>query len=157
KPKIPAVTWSDNLVWKMIGAADTNENRNIAIGRDKDSVSENTTSEAKTQVFKRIAKEVIPHIYAIDPESAGKRTSAKWDSLKKTYREHLGRLNQTGNGVENPSESDGAPSNLGDSHQRLPDCFIPPDGPNGTTTARALNLWAEITQQFPFFPKLHSL
>ncbi|PPR07899.1 hypothetical protein CVT24_002830 [Panaeolus cyanescens] len=138
----------------MINEAEKDENRNIAIGKDKDN---KTNAEAKTQVFKRIAKAVIPEVFKIDPESAGKRASAKWDSIRKVYCEQSARLHQTGNGIQPDSSLPSTSPDQVDDHREFPDCFIPPEGPDTGTTDRARNLWEDIVRQYPYFPALHRL
>jgi hypothetical protein len=39
KPKIPAIIWTQELVWSLIGAAEAPENRNVMVGKLKEDVS----------------------------------------------------------------------------------------------------------------------
>jgi len=55
--------------------------------------------------------------------------------LQKTYAKHLARLRGTGEGVGSVNE-DGAVLN---------ECPVPVDGPDGTTSEHAANLWSECT------------
>ncbi|KAF8156973.1 hypothetical protein B0H34DRAFT_711425 [Crassisporium funariophilum] len=150
KAKIPAITWTTDLVWKIINAAQENENKNVMIGKAKE---DNTTADSKVAVFKRVAQAVIPDIFKIDGDMAGKRTQSKWDSLKKAYRFHAGKLIQTGGGVRD--EPDGVAAE--NTHHEYSDCYIPANGPDESTTDRARNLWDQINEEFPFFPVLHRL
>ena len=38
KPKIPTINWSPALVWKLIDMAQSNENKNIMVGKAKEDV-----------------------------------------------------------------------------------------------------------------------
>ncbi|KAF8148472.1 hypothetical protein B0H34DRAFT_737190 [Crassisporium funariophilum] len=137
KAKIPVIMWTADLVWKIINAAQENENKNVMIGKAKE---DNTTADSKVAVFKCVAQAVIPDIFKIDGDTAGKRTQSRWDSLKKAYCFHAGKLIQTGGGVQD--EPDGVAAENTHHHD---------------TTNRARNLWDQINKEFPFFPALHRL
>ncbi|KAF8152896.1 hypothetical protein B0H34DRAFT_800175 [Crassisporium funariophilum] len=97
-------------------------------------------------------KGLSPPPFAINGDTAGKRTQSKWDVLKKAYRTHAASLIQTGGGV--------CPENAGgdeNTHYEFSDCYIPPAGPDGTTTERAKNIWEQIINDFLYFPELHHL
>lgn len=38
KPKIPTINWTPTLVWKLISAAQSDENKNIMVGKAKEDV-----------------------------------------------------------------------------------------------------------------------
>jgi len=38
KPKIPTITWTSTLVWKLIDVAQSDENRNVMVGKAKEDV-----------------------------------------------------------------------------------------------------------------------
>jgi len=39
KPKLPTINWTNPLIWKLISAAQKDENRNVMIGKAKEDVS----------------------------------------------------------------------------------------------------------------------
>ncbi|KAH9480938.1 hypothetical protein JR316_0007545 [Psilocybe cubensis] len=149
KPKIPDIPWRENdnfLTWQFLTELERHENYRIIFG--KKDVSENTSGDSRTTVFKRIAERILPEIYLLDPGTIGDRLRAYLDRLRKAYQKHATKLRQTGEGLNN-TESE--------STEELLDYYVPPEGPDESTPTRIVNIWQQIEREFEFFPRLHNL
>ncbi|KAJ6472509.1 hypothetical protein C8R45DRAFT_1217790 [Mycena sanguinolenta] len=147
---IPPIQWGKNqgaLIWAMLREVEKKDYRLVIMG--KKDPSENSVGMNKTAAFKAIGKTILPAEYAIDPDSVGKRVKGQYEHA---YKKHAKRLRQTGGGLGGNDDDDDD-----DSLHEYMSCYIPTDGPDGTTTPEAKNLWDSIVTDFPFFPFFHNL
>ncbi|KAJ7282936.1 hypothetical protein C8J57DRAFT_55130 [Mycena rebaudengoi] len=149
KSNLPSFPWKDNdnkLIWELLTEAEKPENSKILFGtRAK---GENTSGDRKVTVYKRIGQVILPEFFALEPTMVADRSKAMIEKLISKYKEHAQRLRQTGGGI-------GASDQLGEKLEMK--FYIAPDGPDCTTLPEAVNLWASIEKDFPFFPRLHLL
>ncbi|KAL0954279.1 hypothetical protein HGRIS_005407 [Hohenbuehelia grisea] len=78
------------------------------------------------------------------------RVKGKMDWFVETYKHHNKRLRVTGGGIGDDHDQD--KENNREVHM---DFYIPASGPSADTPPIAKNLWQSITEEFPFFPRLH--
>ncbi|KAJ7124037.1 hypothetical protein C8R46DRAFT_971700 [Mycena filopes] len=156
EPTLPSIKWvADDgaLTWALIEQMEVKQNRLVLFG--KQDKSENTSGDSKTAVFKRIGSVILPDLYAIAPNSLGKRVKGKAEALVDLYKEHAKRLQVTGGGLRKNEESIGeTEADATAVHQYLA-CYISPQGPDHDTTGEARNLWDQIVEDFEYFPALH--
>ncbi|KAJ3833975.1 hypothetical protein F5878DRAFT_712944 [Lentinula raphanica] len=156
KKDFPTVSWTENNRARshaLLTEIEREENRVVFLGKRKGS---NTSGDTKTKAGKRIAAKVIPDIYAIDPVAASKRCVDHWDGLVKKYKEHAKRLRKTGEGVLERDEKDEVDEDTQEKDEYL-ESYVGPQGPDETTSERIRNIWDEILNEFPLFPRLHTL
>ncbi|KIK00664.1 hypothetical protein K443DRAFT_132596 [Laccaria amethystina LaAM-08-1] len=137
KPHIPEINWSANdssAVWALLAEIKKNENYRI-LYRKKD-VTENTSGETKVTVYARIAKAVLPELFALNPNIVHNRIKSKLESLKNVYKRHAKQLRRTGEGVQENEE-----------------------GAQGGEETLSFYIMGneEIEEDFPFFPTLHCI
>ncbi|KAJ7113609.1 hypothetical protein C8R44DRAFT_881892 [Mycena epipterygia] len=70
--------------------------------------------------------------------------------LQTKYKAQAKCLQQTGGGI-------GMETFRGEDGNEYMAFYIPSTGPDCTTTPEAVNIWAQIEQEFPFFPRLHQI
>ncbi|KAJ3715796.1 hypothetical protein C8R42DRAFT_645663 [Lentinula raphanica] len=154
-PELPSISWSDNnraLSFALITEVEKEENRVVFLGKRKGG---KTSGDSKAKAGKRIAAAIIPDLYAINPTNATKRCLDHWDALVKKYKDHAKRLRKTGEGVQHDDEEIPVPEDQ--EKDEYLDSYVGPGGPDETTTDRVRNIWEEIIQEFPVFPRLHAL
>ncbi|KAH6907889.1 hypothetical protein BKA70DRAFT_1427723 [Coprinopsis sp. MPI-PUGE-AT-0042] len=147
-PSIPSIDWSDNdsqLVWKLLDEAAKPANHVLMFGLQP---KQRTNKNSKIAIAKAVAKIIIPDIFALDPETAGKRVKGKADELIKTYKKEVKNIQQTGGGIGGSQQDENDPN-------EYLDCYVGPDGPDETTTPNIRNIWEEIVARFEFFPMIH--
>ncbi|KAJ7258505.1 hypothetical protein C8J57DRAFT_1073204 [Mycena rebaudengoi] len=132
---LPAISWTKNngdLIWKLMAEVEKPEHRLVILG--KKDTSENSSGMSKAAVFKAIGKIILPDLCAIDEDAVAKRVKCKYEDVYGTYKKHAKRLRQTGGGIGgNDDDDEGL-------HEYM-SCYIPNEGPDGTTTPEAKNLW----------------
>ncbi|KAG2147903.1 uncharacterized protein EDB93DRAFT_1103977 [Suillus bovinus] len=102
---IPPITWTSDLVWKLIAEVKRLVNLKVLFGIKEDNDSK--TGDQKISAYKTIANTILPEVFALDPRTAIDRTQKKVESLRVTYVKHAAALKQTGGGLkdgENPSD-----------------------------------------------------
>ncbi|KAJ3746988.1 hypothetical protein EV360DRAFT_57133 [Lentinula raphanica] len=153
-PELPAIAWSDNqhyLSFALLTEVEKDENR----------------------AGKCIAAVIIPKSHAINPTNASKRCVDHWNlyrmifasiesdlmisfiRLVKKYKEHAKRLRKTGEGVRNDDEE--IPIADDQEKDKYLDSYVGPQGPDETMPDRIRNIWEDIINKFPLFPRLHTL
>ncbi|KAJ7024727.1 hypothetical protein C8F04DRAFT_1301675 [Mycena alexandri] len=132
--------------YELITQMEVKANRLVLFGKEG---TENTSGESKIAACKRIGSVIFPALFATSPNALVKRVKGKMDNLVSIYKKHAKKLQVTGGGLQNDADNDG-----GDVHEFL-ECYIPSDGPHHDTSEQAQNLWDEIEEDFPFFPRLH--
>ena len=90
---LPDVDWQANdlaLTWELVGQLEKHENYRVLFGkRDKNEVwwtvslrinltsHQNTSSDTKVDVYKRIAERILPELYARHSGTAAERVKGK--------------------------------------------------------------------------------
>ncbi|KAJ3816689.1 hypothetical protein F5880DRAFT_1619042 [Lentinula raphanica] len=154
KKDFPTISWTENSRARshaLLTEIEREENRVVFLGKRKGG---NTSGDTKTKAGKRIAAKVIPEVYAIDPVAASKRCVDHWDGLVKKYKEAAKRLRKTGEGISDRDEE--VDDDTQDKDEYL-ESYVGPQGPDETTTERIRNIWDQILEDFPLFPRLHAL
>ncbi|KAF7972866.1 hypothetical protein HWV62_16910 [Athelia sp. TMB] len=154
KSTLPEISWTVQLTWSLIEEMTKRENAKVLFGKED---GENSSGDTKAAVHKRIAKAIIPELWNINPSTAGDRVKGKIESLRKKYSQFAKRLKTTGEGIGNGDDGDGDGDGANAAGTVVFDFYVPPSGPNEETDTRAVNIWQDIEQQFPFFPSLHRL
>ena len=113
---------------------------------------QNTSGETKVTVYARIAKAVLPELFALNPNTVHDHVKSKlkrWGlyfvcwfsaydsgtSLKNVYKKHVKRLCQTGEGVQgDKDDSQGSEETLL--------FYFMGDGPCVKTPLHAVNIWS---------------
>ncbi|KAI0687306.1 hypothetical protein C8Q76DRAFT_635374 [Earliella scabrosa] len=75
--KVPPVPWTANdffLLWRLLDECEKEENRKVLFGKQG---NENSSSEHKISVCKRIAEVIIPDTFAINATTAAERVRSK--------------------------------------------------------------------------------
>ncbi|KAJ3764890.1 hypothetical protein FB446DRAFT_656027, partial [Lentinula raphanica] len=158
-PELPAIAWSDNqhyLSFALLTEVEKDENRVVFLGKGKGGhYLQKTSGDSKSKAGKRIAAVIIPESHAINPTNASKRCVDHWNLLVKKYKEHAKRLRKTGEGVRNDDEE--IPIADDQEKDEYLDSYVGPQGPDETTSDRIRNIWEDIINEFPLFPRLHTL
>ncbi|TBU42531.1 hypothetical protein BD309DRAFT_844860, partial [Dichomitus squalens] len=162
KPKFPNIEWSANdsyLLWQVISEAEKEENRKVLFGKKLDQVC-NSSPANKAAVHKRIAAAVIPTLFALDGATAGDRVKGRIAALITTYRSYACNVTSTGRGVQKNHilEGQDSPEDISEDGTTAGwIASVPWDGPDHDTPERARNIWEQVEQEWPFFPRLHRL
>ncbi|EDR10153.1 uncharacterized protein LACBIDRAFT_318208 [Laccaria bicolor S238N-H82] len=138
KPKILDIPWAENddrLVWEFITECEKDVNYKVLFGKKE--IRENTSGDSKITMFKRIAKVIMPDLFAVDGTTIDQNIPKARCSTS------------TGGGLED--------ENCENSQEEHMKYYIPGEGPNDTTPVDALNLWQQIEKDFKFFPRLHKI
>jgi len=148
KASIPAITWTENMVWALLAQLRQKDNYSVLFGKKE--AGENTSGERRISVYKRIAEKIIPEVYQLDAGVAADRIKKKIESLRDRYKKEAARLQQTGGGLREGGDDDG-------NNDEVLEFYISGDGPDGSTSVKAKNLWDDIVSKFQFFPPLHAI
>ncbi|KAJ7616928.1 hypothetical protein DFH06DRAFT_1012686 [Mycena polygramma] len=136
KSTLPPISWTKDkgeLIWQMLAEVEKPASRLVILG--KKDTSENSSGTSKASAFKAIGKVILPAECAIDEDAVGKRVKLKYEDVYATYKKHAKRLRQTGGGLGGNDDDED------ESLHEYMSCYIPTDGPDGTTTADVKNLW----------------
>ncbi|KAI0075047.1 hypothetical protein K474DRAFT_1571235, partial [Panus rudis PR-1116 ss-1] len=140
-------------VFALLAELEKPENFKVIFGPKK---GENTSGDRKMKVFRRIGRAIFPGYAAFNETALAKRIKTKVENLRTVYKTLIKRLQATGNGVRQST----VPTSIGDEDGeeviQLRE-YIPPSGPNESTSQESRNIWEEITKACPFFPILHRL
>ncbi|KAG1852199.1 hypothetical protein F4604DRAFT_1933770 [Suillus subluteus] len=132
---IPEITWTNDLIWKLLAEIELPENRVVLLGKQKK--RENTSGDSKATVYQRTAAVIFPQFHNLNPTVTGDRVKRKYKHLTKKYKELATRLRTTGEGVNDDANSN-------ESDNEYFNCYVPVRGPDDTTTLRARSIWDEI-------------
>ncbi|RDX49664.1 hypothetical protein OH76DRAFT_1556319 [Lentinus brumalis] len=153
---LPKIPWQENnsiLIWNLLSECEKEENRKVLFGKKDD---ENSSSENKIAVCKRVASAVVPALYAPDGTVAGERVKAKIAWLITTYRAHVMPIKATGGGVREEQDSQDSQEELtADTSSWI--AGIPRAGPDENTSTFSKNIWQQTEEKWPFFPRMHEL
>ncbi|KAJ7081235.1 hypothetical protein C8R44DRAFT_653212, partial [Mycena epipterygia] len=138
----------NKLIWALMTEMEKPVNSKVLFGQK--AKGENTSGDTKVAVHKRIGEAIMPEYYALEPGTVGERCKARIEWLQTKYKAQAKRLQQTGGGI-------GMETFRGEDGNEYMAFYIPSTGPDCTTTPEAVNIWAQIEQEFPFFPRLHQI
>ncbi|KAG1875252.1 hypothetical protein C8R48DRAFT_592426 [Suillus tomentosus] len=130
---IPPITWTSDLVWKLIAEVEKPVNLKVLFGIKED--KDPKKGDRKISAYKTIAETILPNLYALDPRTAMERTLFR---LRVTYVKHAAALKWTGEGLqdgENPPD---------ENSDVVLDFYIPPSGPDHDMLMEAKHLWGEL-------------
>ncbi|KAG2051179.1 hypothetical protein BDR06DRAFT_939236 [Suillus hirtellus] len=145
---IPEITWTNDLIWKLLAEIELPENRVVLLGKWKK--CENTSGDSKATVYQRMAAVIFLQSHGLNPTVTGDHVKCKYEHLTKKYKELATRLHTTGEGVNDDTDGN-------ESDNEYFDCYVPACGPDDTTTSRARSIWDEIEKECVFFPVLHQI
>ncbi|KAG8732094.1 hypothetical protein FRC12_019434 [Ceratobasidium sp. 428] len=147
--------WPQDKIDELISEASNPENIRTLLGKKE--AGQNTSGDTKVKVYGRIAAKLFPTMYPSDRKLWTRRVQHKWEYLCTQHRTHAKRLRRTGEGLKpDPEPSDDDTASQGIAKIELLN-YIPPTGPDHNTPDTTRNIWDEITQKFPQFPRMHEL
>ncbi|KAL0960775.1 hypothetical protein HGRIS_005796 [Hohenbuehelia grisea] len=98
-PKISWTTDKSKIAWLLIAKMEENDNKKVLMGRRK---TKGTTiqGDTKADVYRRIARELFPELYAIDASTISDRIKSICEWFRDRYKEFAKRLFRTGGGLD---------------------------------------------------------
>ncbi|KAF9009808.1 hypothetical protein BDZ89DRAFT_1119495 [Hymenopellis radicata] len=159
------IDWQANdwyNTWALLTCMERAENQKLIVGVRK---GQKTAGENKKDAYNRMAEELFPNLYAKDKTGVSKRVKSQVEKLVKNYRLHAAKLRVTGGGIDAVEDDDDdfdddkendEPTSASDKHIMMK-FYIGENGPTADTPLEGCNLWESITNEFRFFPRMHTM
>ncbi|KAL1744855.1 hypothetical protein HDZ31DRAFT_73939 [Schizophyllum fasciatum] len=149
-----SIPWTSNnnaLQWNLLTEIESPENFRVLFGKKTGSTGEN-----KVDAHRRIAQALFTQ-YLHLPQATkvlSHRVGVQITSLVKKYKEQSKKLRVTGGGLRDEEDQDDLAGGIQNRYLKF---YITGEGPGEDADINAKNLWAQIEDEFPFFPRLHRL
>ncbi|KAG8756249.1 hypothetical protein FRC12_010632 [Ceratobasidium sp. 428] len=145
--------WPLSKIDELISEASSPDNLGKLLG--KQGSGKDTSGDTKVKVYDHIAATLFPTQYQNDPKLWSNRVQHEWDYLQTQHRIAANRLLYSGElGVKRDTQNDASTPGIRKVELQY---YMPPTGPDPNSPAAARNIWEEITQKFPQFPRMHEI